>query len=403
MSNKTHSLKIENLVLHLVTLLFSIAFNGVSTILSQFAVLKFNASPTEVGIIWSSFYIVSFFIRPLAGLLCDHGYRYRLLILGSLLFAFSSLMYFFSTTIEKVLFARLFQGLSQGIFMTSSFSIVACEASFNGKYFEESIAWRSTMLGLGMIIGPAIGGYIVSFYGFDNAFLFIFLIGLTVFSSSLLLIKILKINEEVTFNLKNFHFLKLLKNNFKELWISFLEIIKLTKFRHAIVALFFYSASYIAVTSFLPAYYALKFGEGSGIIIGTCLSIIGISSIIPRVLLTRLLDFYSHKNIAVFSFAFLSISLFLLGLNPTPPAIYLISILIGLNIGIIIPILQIMALIDVKNSRKGVATGFYVQGFDISNFISPLIFGFLGNIFGYDFILKVVFIPILIGLLYMIK
>lgn len=62
-----------------------------------------------------------------------------------------------------------------------------------------------------------------------------------------------------------------------------------------------------------------------------------------------------------------------------------------------------MALIDVKNSRKGVATGFYVQGFDISNFISPLIFGFLGNIFGYDFILKVVFIPILIGLLYMIK
>lgn len=56
--------------------------------------------------------------------------------------------------------------------MTSSFSIVAYEASFNGKYFEESIAWRSTMLGLGMIIGPAIGGYIVSFYSFDNAFLF---------------------------------------------------------------------------------------------------------------------------------------------------------------------------------------------------------------------------------------
>lgn len=158
--------KLRTWYINVITLLFSILFQGISTILSQYAVIDFGASPIEVGIIWSMFYLTSIVTRPLSGLAFDQGYRFRLLMLGSILFFASSFIYLFSSSITHLVSARLLQGLSQGIFMTASFSLVAYEASEHMSYFEESIAWRSTMLGLGVIVGPALGGYLVSFYGF---------------------------------------------------------------------------------------------------------------------------------------------------------------------------------------------------------------------------------------------
>jgi len=93
MDNETQELRLwkrRMWYINIVTLLFSILFQGISTILSQYAVIKFGASPIQVGLVWSTFYLTSIITRPLTGLAFDQGYRFRLLILGSITFFISS-------------------------------------------------------------------------------------------------------------------------------------------------------------------------------------------------------------------------------------------------------------------------------------------------------------------------
>lgn len=387
--------------INIITLLFSILFQGVSTILSQYAVIKFDASPIQVGIIWSMFYLTSIVTRPLAGLAFDQGYRFRLLILGSITFFISSFIYLFSSNIIHLVIARLLQGLSQGVFMTTSFSLVAYEASEHMKYFEESIAWRSTMLGLGIIIGPALGGYLISFYGFSETFIFMIFLAATIPIIVYYTAKSTNVKEKLlNFNVE-IHLGSTLKKDLKVIPKNFIELIHIESFKAAIFSLILYTLGYVTITSLLPAYYATVFGKNAGFIVGNCLALIGISSILPRIFTGKISKHFSVKKIATVGLFVLAVSLALIGVYPFPPTVYIFCFSAGLGLGFVIPSLQIMALIDTGNSKKGVATGFYIIGFDLSNLISPIIFGGLGNIFGYKFIIEITFIPVLLASIYL--
>ena len=400
-SQELHLWKLRMWLLNVITLLFSIGFNGISTVLSQYAVLQFDATPIQVGVLWSSFFIISIFTRPIAGAASDSGYRFRLLIVGNLMFTISSITYLFATDFGYLLIARLFQGLSQGIFMTSAFSLVAYEASTHMEHFEESIAWRSAMLGLGTVIGPAIFGYVVSFYGFMQAFSLIIFIGIITIFGVLATIKATKVREDLNIlrygNEENGE----PKVRMTNLFSGFGELLRVSNFRKAIGSVFLYSLGYIAITSFLPAYYAIKFGNESGIIIGNSLSLIGISSLFPRILSGKLSKTWKCQNISRFGLLILCVSLLLLGLYPLPPYVYAISVGIGIGVGFVIPSLQIMALLDIRNSKKGMATGMYIIGWDASNLIAPLIFGTIGNAFGYESVLQIAFVPVLAAFLFL--
>ncbi|MEM3871878.1 MAG: MFS transporter [Nitrososphaeria archaeon] len=401
-SNKEFRLwKLRMWYINIITLLFSILFQGISTILSQYAVIQFNATPIEVGVVWSIFYLTSIVTRPISGLIFDQGYRFRLLILGSLMFFISSFIYFFSSNIIHLLIARFLQGLSQGLFMTASFSLVAYEASQHKEYFGESISWRSTMLGLGVIIGPALGGYLVSFYGFHETFVFMILLAAIIPIVVYYTAKATKVEEKLTyFNLK-FNLNLTIKKDLKIIIKNFIELVHITSFKTALISLILYAIGYVTITSLLPAYYATVFGKESGIIVGNCLALIGLSSIIPRIFTGRISKHVSVKKIATFNLFTLAFSLAFIGLYPFPPNVYIFCLFAGLSLGFVIPSLQIMALIDTGNSKKGIATGFYIIGFDLSNLISPIIFGSLGNIFGYKFVMEITFIPVLLASLYL--
>ncbi|MCX8189280.1 MAG: MFS transporter [Nitrososphaeria archaeon] len=404
MSNSIQELRLWKLrmwYINIITLLFSILFQGISTILSQYAVIRFNATPIEVGIVWSVFYLTSIITRPISGLAFDQGYRFRLLILGSLMFFISSFIYFFSSDITHLLIARFLQGSSQGIFMTTSFSLVAYEASQHMEYFEESISWRSTMLGLGVIIGPALGGYLISFYGFHETFVFMILLAAIIPIIVYYTAKTTKVEERLTyFNLK-FDLNATIKKDLKIIIKNFIELMHITSFKAALFSLILYAIGYVTVTSLLPAYYATLFGKGSGVIVGNCLALIGLSSIIPRIFTGKISKHVSVKKIATLNLFTLALSLAFIGLYPFPPNVYIFCLSAGLSLGFVIPSLQIMALIDTGNSKKGIATGFYIIGFDLSNLISPIIFGSLGNIFGYKFVMEITFIPVLFASLYL--
>ncbi|MGB9727335.1 MAG: MFS transporter [Nitrososphaeria archaeon] len=387
--------------INIITLLFSILFQGVSTILSQYAVIKFDASPIQVGLVWSMFYLTSIVTRPLAGLAFDRGYRFRLLLLGSATFFIASFIYLFSSNIMHLVIARLFQGLSQGVFMTASFSLTAYEASEHMEYFEESIAWRSTMLGIGVVIGPALGGYLISFYGFNKTFIFMIFLAAIIPAIVYYTAKSTKVGEKLlNFNVKT-HIASTLKGDLKIVVRNFIELMHIESFKAAIFSLILYTLGYVTITSLLPAYYATLFGKDAGVIVGNCLALIGLSSIVPRIFTGKISKNFSVKKIAATGLFMLAVSLALIGVYSFPPTVYMFCFSAGLGLGFVIPSLQIMALIDTGNSKKGVATGFYIIGFDLSNLISPIIFGGLGNIFGYKFIVEVTFIPVLAASIYL--
>jgi len=402
-SQDLHLWKLRMWMMNAITLMFAVAFNSTSSVLSQYAVLEFDATPIQVGILWASFFIISIFTRPISGIASDSGYRFRLLILGASMFTMSSAIYLFASNFGYLIIARLFQGLSQGIFTTSAFSFVAYEASIHMEYFEESLAWRSAMFGLGTIIGPALGGYIISFYGFTQAFAIVTVIGIIVIFAVWTMAKITKTDESLLiFNYKRNKVKVRVKNNRPSLISKTKEVFNLPSFRKAVISLFLYNVGYISITSFLPAFYATRFGKDSGIIIGNCLAIIGVSSLIPRIMSGKLSKRLSSYKIAVFGLLMLSISLFFLGLLSLPPYVYVVSIIIGIGLGFVIPSLQILALADVKSSEKGMATGLYILGFDSANLMAPIIFGTIGNVYGYELVLQTTFIPVTIAFIYLI-
>lgn len=404
MDNETQELRLwkrRMWYINIVTLLFSILFQGISTILSQYAVIKFGASPIQVGLVWSTFYLTSIITRPLTGLAFDQGYRFRLLILGSITFFISSFIYLFSSNIIHLVIARLLQGLSQGVFMTTSFSLVAYEASEHMKYFEESIAWRSTMLGLGVIIGPALGGYLISFYGFTETFIFMILLAAIIPIILYYTAKSTKVDEKLLNYSLKVHLASTLKKDLKIIVKNFIELMHIESFKAAIFSLILYTLGYVTITSLLPAYYATLFGKNAGVIVGNCLALIGMSSIFPRIFTGKISKHFSVKKIATAGLFVLAVSIALIGVYSYPPTVYIFCFLAGLGLGFVIPSLQIMALIDTGNSKKGIATGFYIIGFDLSNLISPIIFGGLGNIFGYKFVVEVTFLPVLIASIFL--
>ncbi len=213
--------------------------------------------------------------------------------------------------------------------------------------------------------------------------------------------KATKVEEKLTyFNLK-FNLNLTIKKDLKIIIKNFIELVHITSFKTALISLILYAIGYVTITSLLPAYYATVFGKESGVIVGNCLALIGLSSIIPRIFTGKISKHVSVKKIATFNLFTLALSLALLGLYPFPPNVYIFCLFAGLSLGFVIPSLQIMALIDTGNSKKGIATGFYIIGFDLSNLISPIIFGSLGNIFGYKFVMEITFIPVLLASLYL--
>ena len=148
------------------SLLFFASFNMIVPELPFF--LSSLGGADYKGLIISLFTVTALISRPFSGKLADRIGRKPVIMVGSLVCFFCSMMYPWLTTIFGFLFLRLIHGFSTGFTPTGQTAYIGdiIPAERRG----EAMGYLGTAGTLGMAGGPALGGWLSSVFSLDVMF-----------------------------------------------------------------------------------------------------------------------------------------------------------------------------------------------------------------------------------------
>jgi len=171
----------EFLGLAFLGLLESVALFVVSPILPQY-VERYGASYSEMGLFFTAYSLTWVLLQLYTGYLSDKYGKKRFIFVGLLIFGASAFLVGFAQTFTQLVVSRVLQGVGLGLFGPAALGLVA---QFKEK--GKSLAFYRTANGVGIIIGPVVGGVAADF----NISYPFFISGLTSFiaMASLLLLR----------------------------------------------------------------------------------------------------------------------------------------------------------------------------------------------------------------------
>jgi EmrB/QacA subfamily drug resistance transporter len=145
----------------------------------------------HTNVLWSAWTLSIFFIAvtmamPLAGNLGDSFGRKKVFVVSLVLFTGSSLACGLAPTIYALIAFRFLQGIGGACFLPTASGIVADHFPENR---EAAIGLFSSIFSVGAVIGPNLGGWIVSQYSWRYIFYINVPIGILLMGSSMLLLK----------------------------------------------------------------------------------------------------------------------------------------------------------------------------------------------------------------------
>ena len=147
----------------------------------EHAIRAFNASSTQVALVFSLFQIFVMLCSPLASLCCIHFGRPRVLLLSQIVTAVSTIAFGYAESIYTCMIYRTLQGL--GVSGTA----VSVMAIINDKFPNNEaqvVGFMEGMVGLGFASGPVLGSFLFASVGYATTFLIIGLAPIVLFSFS---------------------------------------------------------------------------------------------------------------------------------------------------------------------------------------------------------------------------
>jgi len=174
-------------VMSLGTLIVFLDLTVVNTALPAIS-RDLGASTSELQWVVDSYVLVLAGMLMLAGSIGDRYGRKRWMAGGLLFFALGSVVGAMSTTVEMLIAGRAIQGLGAAFVLPATLSIVT--NTFDRDERGKAIAIWTAVGGIGIGLGPAIGGYLIDRWDWAAAFwihlpvIAVALIGLTVVKES---------------------------------------------------------------------------------------------------------------------------------------------------------------------------------------------------------------------------
>lgn len=128
-----------------------------------------NASTTDLQWIVDGYILVFAALLLTMGTVSDRIGRKKSLQLGLLLFGVASIFAALSQTTGALIATRMFRGIAGALMMPATLSIIS--ATFQQHERPQAIALWASLFGLGVGIGPVIGGFLVQNFGWHSMFL----------------------------------------------------------------------------------------------------------------------------------------------------------------------------------------------------------------------------------------
>jgi len=164
----------------LVVLSLSLVIIGLDNTILNVAlptlVRELGASASELQWIVDSYILVFAGLLLTMGALGDRFGRKRALTSGLVIFGVASVAAAFSDSSTSLIIARAFMGVGAALIMPATLSIIT--NVFEGKERGRAIAAWAAVAGVGIILGPVLGGYLLeSFWWGSIFFINIFVVG----------------------------------------------------------------------------------------------------------------------------------------------------------------------------------------------------------------------------------
>lgn len=136
----------------------------------------FNCSQSQIQTSFSLFLLGLAGSQLVYGMLADYLGRKNVALTGLIVFTLASLWCAFSSTLTEFLFARLLQAIGGGVGSVINRSMVA--SRYNRTESVKIFSTIFPIIGLSAAIGPFLGGYLTSFFGWRSTFYFMVGFGL---------------------------------------------------------------------------------------------------------------------------------------------------------------------------------------------------------------------------------
>ncbi|MGF1603774.1 MAG: MFS transporter [Thermosynechococcaceae cyanobacterium] len=128
-----------------------------------------GASEQQLGVVMGAFALGLLFSRAWLGKIADQRSRKAVLQIGLLVAAIAPLLYLWVTTLPLLFMVRAFHGISLAAF-TTAYTALVVDLSPR-KQRGELIGYMSLVNPIGVMLGPAIGGYLQEWAGYSPLFL----------------------------------------------------------------------------------------------------------------------------------------------------------------------------------------------------------------------------------------
>ncbi|MBD3312732.1 MFS transporter [archaeon] len=314
------------------------------------------------GIIFSLVGLVGVFSDPLVGLFCDRYNIKKMIQFSLVLYSIVFLMYSIAGSFEFLFITRLMHAFALSLLWTSGWTLT--RRLTKGRYAQEEISAWSSVQNMAYILGPIIGGLIITIYSWQS----VFYLG-SVFSIISLLYFTFKVKMPVNHNS--------CPKTFKEQWHSFFKDPSVAYRLIALnLVLFIASTSFY---SFLPIHLV-----DTGVSIEGVAIILALSTTVPYILFPIVIgvvaDNYGRKIPTLFGLLFMALGLiFFTWINTFTQFLFYTFVIYT---GVVFIQMSINAELNDMVSEKEVGgfTGIF-EGFkDFGILIGPLVVGFISAV-----------------------
>jgi len=306
---------------------------------------------SEIGILIGALGVSSLLSRPFVGRGLLRIPERTFMIAGGLLFALTSIAYFWASPFWPFLMVRIFQGIGIAFFSTAAVTLITNISP--EAHRGQSISYFYLAFNISFALTPSIGMFLINLFSFTPLFFVCF--GLSLCSLFL------------TTRLKK-RAVELLDNPSSAQEGSLFSRAALAP---AMIA-FFAHIIWGALTAFFPLYALSQGMTNPGFFFG----VYSIVIILGRALGGKVLDRYSRQKVILPCLTTYIISMTILAFSHTLPMFILVAVIWGTGNAFLMPSLITYAL-ERAGSSRGPATATYTAIGDFGVGMGPVIMGFV--------------------------
>ncbi len=333
--------------LHLATFLFFLAYGLTVPTLPLY--LKSQGVATAwLGWAVALMPLAGLALRPFGGWAADGWSRKKPSLIGLALGSLAGL--FYMGPLLVVLVGRFVQGAAIALFAPSSLAMTSDLVPEH--LIGRVMGTRNLILGIGVMTGTALGGFVVDLWGFKAVWLLVFLL-----QAAWLPLLALGVPETLKEPSRN------------SWWANFGAVLA----SRPILASTLANTGFAAVFATLQTFYPLVLSSAGyrAAWVGAFMAFYSLVSVVFRVPGGYLADRYEAGKVSLLGFVSATIGLFLLWLFPLPPAAFAAGLFMGAGAGVYLPANIVAVTRAARPELRGSAFSLFTASWDMGGLLGP--------------------------------